>query len=64
MFSTRKIISAFVNLYDIISLFVAEWEEPKIGMLGKGLTHYHTMPHFDTLEIYSCGKREKSRNYL
>ena len=20
------------------------------------LTHYHTMPHFDTLNIYSCGK--------
>ena len=20
------------------------------------LTHYHTMPHFDALKIYSCGK--------
>ena len=20
------------------------------------LTHYHTMPHFDALQIYSCGK--------
>ena len=28
-----------------------------------GLTHYHTMPHFDTLKIYSCGKHhEKRRN--
>ena len=29
------------------------------------LTHYHTMPHFDALKIYSCGKhREKRRNCL
>ena len=23
------------------------------------LSHYHTMPHFDTLKIYSCGKHCK-----
>ena len=29
------------------------------------LTHYHTMPHFDALKIYSCGKHcEKRRNCL
>ena len=28
----KKIITLFVNIYDIISLFVAELEEPKIGM--------------------------------
>ena len=28
----QKTISAFVNIYDIIPLFAAEWEEPKIGM--------------------------------
>ena len=29
------------------------------------LTHYHTMPHSDTLKIYSCGKHcEKRRNCL
>ena len=28
----QKIVSPFVNIYDIISLFVAELEEPKIGM--------------------------------
>ena len=28
----RKIISSFVNIYDIISLFAAELEEPKFGM--------------------------------
>ena len=29
------------------------------------LTHYHTMPHFDALKIYSCPKHcEKRRNCL
>ena len=29
------------------------------------LTHYQTMPHFDTQKIYSCRKHcEKRRNYL
>ena len=33
MFSThQKILSPFVNIFDIISLFAAELEEPKIGM--------------------------------
>ena len=35
----QKIVSPFVNIYDIISLFAAELEEPKIGMWGKGLKH-------------------------
>ena len=39
MFSTHQIIvSPFVHIFDIISLFAAEMEEPKIGILGKGLT--------------------------
>ena len=28
----QKLVSPFVNIYDIISLFAAELEEPKIGM--------------------------------
>ena len=29
------------------------------------LTHYHTIPHFDALKIYSCRKNcEKTRNSL
>ena len=31
-FSTQKIVSPFVNMFDIISLFAAELEEPKIDM--------------------------------
>ena len=33
----EKIVSPFVNNYDIISLFAAELEEPKIGVSGTGL---------------------------
>ena len=30
-----------------------------------GLTHYHIMPHFDAIKIYSCRKHcEKRRNCL
>ena len=28
------------------------------------LTHCHTMPHFDVLKIYRCGKRERRKNCL
>ena len=28
----QKIVSPFVNIYDIIFLFAAEFEEPKIGI--------------------------------
>ena len=24
------------------------------GLVGKGLTHFHTIPHFDALKVYSC----------
>ena len=33
------IVLPFVNIYDIISLFAAELEEPKIGISGKGLNY-------------------------
>ena len=32
-------VSPFVHVFDIISLFATEFEEPKIGILGKGLKH-------------------------
>ena len=35
----QKIISQVVRIFYIISLFVAELEEPKIGMWGKGLNN-------------------------
>ena len=38
----QKIVPPFVNIYDIISLFAAELEEPKIGMWGKGLSVLQT----------------------
>ena len=33
----QKIVSPFVNIFDIISLFAAELEEPKIGISSKRL---------------------------
>ena len=33
----QKIVSPFVNIYDIISLFAAELKKPQIGRSGKGL---------------------------
>ena len=37
-FLNQKIVSPFVRIYDITSLFAAELEEHRIGMWGKGLT--------------------------
>ena len=31
-------VSPFVHIFDIISLFAAEFEEPKIGISGEGLS--------------------------
>ena len=33
--------SPFVHFFDTISFFAAQLEEPKIGILGKGLTPHH-----------------------
>ena len=33
-------------IFDIISLFAAEFDEPKIDISGKGLTLYNTIPGF------------------
>ena len=40
------IVSPFVHIFDIISLFAANLEEPKIGISGKGLTLSQTIPGF------------------
>ena len=34
------IVSLFIPIFDIVSLFAAELEEPKIGLSGKGLRDY------------------------
>ena len=36
----KVIVSPFVHILDIISLFAAELEEPKIGKWGNGLNHF------------------------
>ena len=42
MFSTQVTVSPFVHIFDIISLFVVELEEHRIGISGKGLKCYET----------------------
>ena len=43
---SQIIVSPFVHIFDIIhvSLFAVVFEKPKIGISGKGLTLYHTIP--------------------
>ena len=36
------IVSPLVHIFDILFLFAAEFEEPKIGISGKGLIFYQT----------------------
>ena len=36
------IVSPFAHIFDIISLFAAELEKPKIAISGKGLKLYQT----------------------
>ena len=55
----KIIVSPIFHIFDIISLFAAEFEEAKIGISGKGLTYAigkdvqgnidsETFPHFFT----------------
>ena len=47
MFSTQSDnCIPFVHIFDIISLFAAELEEPKIGISGKGLMSRCAMSRF------------------
>ena len=48
----QKIVSPFVIIFDIISLFAAELEEPKIGMCGKGLNSSCSLKPF-SVTIYA-----------
>ena len=36
---SQNIVSSFVNIHEIISLFAAEFKGCKVGMWGKGLKH-------------------------
>ena len=35
----QKIVSPFINIFDIIFLFATELEEPKIGLSGMAYSH-------------------------
>ena len=61
---TQIIVSPFVHIFDIVSLFAAEWEEPKIGISGKGLKGQRIKPLQLLSIVILCGllcKRKKKR---
>ena len=57
MFSTQSDnCTSFVHILDIIFLFAAELEEPKIGIWGKGLTCLDTILNSIGLVHYTMGE--------
>ena len=44
------LVFPFVHIFDIISLFAAELEQPKIGISGKGLILALSIPSTTNLE--------------
>ena len=52
------IVYPFVHIFDIISLFAAELEEPKIGRTGKGIKLYCLVKYSQgkTLSLIECYK--------
>ena len=63
MFSTQSEngIPPFVNNFDIISLFVTESEETKIGISGKGLTNDKFLD-WSKLKPFADDKRNPTNN--
>ena len=53
------------NCYFLLNLKKPKLKKAKICIIRKRVNHYYTIPHFDPLKIYSCGKHfEKRRNCL
>ena len=50
----QKVVSPFVNIFDIISLFAAKLEKPKIGISGKGLITRISAKGFQSLIMFVC----------
>ena len=56
-------VSPFLYIFDIISLFAFESEEPKIVISGKGLTLHHTIPTLEKKALENTvGKGEYAGN--
>ena len=51
----QVIVSPFVRIFAIISLFAAELEEPKIGIRGKGL---RTILSPDSISVRELNNRD------
>ena len=65
IFYPFKELSTFFIKYEIVIYILFHFGKVENLSFGTGLTHHQTMPHFDALKIYSCGKHcEKRRNCL
>ena len=51
----QKIVSLYVNIFDIISLFAAELIESKIGMWGKGLKLITSLVESCSVKLFHTG---------
>ena len=62
----QVIVSPIVHIFDIISLFAPELEEPKIGISGKGLTSRFLFLMTLRIKLFekNMGKRENTDNQL
>ena len=58
MFSnlSKPVISTY-SIFHLLSVEAFNLDKTKMFSFDKGLTHYHTLPHFDALKIYNCRKQ-------
>ena len=56
------ILSPTVHIFDIISLFAAEMEEPKIGISGKGLFFFYKQ-YLGRRPLRHCGEKGENAVY-
>ena len=62
MFSTQSDnCTLSTHIFDIIFLFAAELEEPKIGIRDKELNLTHTIPTFNTSNEEAFGKHYEEK---
>ena len=69
--AAKMLVSLFDKVENIVGKRRKCWLaafSPFPTMFSKGstgsLTHYHKMPHFDALKMYSCGEHCKKRRNL
>ena len=63
----HRSVSPLVNIFDIITLFAAKLEEPKIGVWGKGINKVNSKTHhqsYQTIQSYNNPDRKNFRKHF